>query len=65
MSVCPRCGWTHVAADAYALNRWGTVLGYLTPDGEVHASREEAQEWLCEQRQSTTSTHARPAEVTP
>lgn len=51
MSGCPKCGWTHVAGDAVALSKFTGVTGYRTPDGEIHATREDAQQWLCEQRQ--------------
>lgn len=52
MSACPKCRRTHVAADAVALSRFAGISGYRTPDGEIHATREDAQEWLCEQRQA-------------
>lgn len=49
-AACPECGHIHSAADAVALSRFAGVSGYRTPDGEIHATREDAQEWLCEQR---------------
>lgn len=51
MSACPKCDHTHVLGDAVALSRFAGVTGYRTPDGEIHATREDAQEWLCEKRQ--------------
>jgi hypothetical protein len=54
MSACLKCGWTHVAGDAIALSRFAAMSGFRTPDGEIHASREDAQEWLCEQRKAAT-----------
>lgn len=50
MSACPKCGCTHVAGDAVALSRFAGATGYRTPDDQIHATREDAQEWLCEQR---------------
>lgn len=50
MSACARCLHTHVAGDAVALTRFAGITGYRTADGEIHATREDAQEWLCDQR---------------
>lgn len=54
MTVCPKCQHTHVARDVVpALSRFIPVFGgYRTPDGQIHATREAAQEQLCEQRQA-------------
>lgn len=48
---CAACGHAHVAGDATALSRFAGVTGYRTPDGEIHATREDAQQWLCKKRQ--------------
>lgn len=56
VSTCPACAHAHVAGDAVALSRFTGVTGYRTPDGEIHASREDAQEWLCEQRRESSRT---------
>jgi hypothetical protein len=55
VGACPRCQRVHVAGDAVALSRFAAVTGFRTPDGEIHATREDAQEWLCEQRQVRTA----------
>jgi hypothetical protein len=47
MSACPRCGHVHVAGDAQALSHFTGLTGFRTPDGEIHETREDAQEWLC------------------
>lgn len=54
MTSCPKCEHTHVAGDAVALSRFTALTGYRTADGEIHATREDAQEWLCKQRQKPT-----------
>lgn len=51
MSACPKCGYVHVAGDAVALSKFTGVAGYRTADGTIFESREDAQDWLCEQRQ--------------
>ena len=61
MSACPKCQHTHVAGDVRALSRFAGIDGYRTADGEIHQTREDAQEWLCEQRQATTT----PTDTSP
>lgn len=50
-ATCPKCDRIHLLGDAVALSRFAGVSGYRTADGEIHATREDAQEWLCERRQ--------------
>jgi hypothetical protein len=50
--TCLACGHIHDPGQIYALSRFAGISGYRTPDGEIHATREDAQEWLCEQRRS-------------
>lgn len=56
MNTCPRCGHTHAARDAVALSRFVGLAGYRTADGEIHETREDAQEWLCAQRRQPDTT---------
>lgn len=50
--TCPKCDRIHVPSDVAALSRFAGVTGYRTADGEIHATREDAQEWLCEKRRT-------------
>lgn len=52
MNVCLKCAQIHVPGDAVALSRFAGVTGFRTPDGAIHATRDDAQEWLCKQRTS-------------
>jgi hypothetical protein len=49
--ACAKCGHIHCSRDVQALSRYTGVTGYRTADGEIHATREDAQQWLCKQRQ--------------
>lgn len=52
--ACPTCDRIHNPADVYALGRFaGVVTSYVTgsgPSRKVHATREDAQAWLCSER---------------
>lgn len=52
MNACAHCGHTHAARDAVAVNRFGVVSGYRTPDGVIHPTRISAQTYLCQQRRA-------------
>lgn len=51
---CSTCDHIHSPADVYALGRFaGVVTSYVTGAGpfrKVHATREDAQAWLCSER---------------
>lgn len=64
MIACPKCHRTHSAADVVALSRFAGVTGYRTADGEIHATREDAQEWLCDLRRAMPNgAHVEVVEV--